>query len=230
MMELYRYFFLKTGFFCPVCMRGIYTAVTRTQLAFNIPLAIRGTSIRTEEYVNPAFFLPDNLSFLENVLQDSPLKERAEVLLTPAGLFFSPPAIKLPDYVDWDYDLIFKTITGELGWTAHEPDAEHGDCEVDNVVHYIRYRKFPALIPEMLRLSKLVTCGQLERTEAEKRVAAKKTSMEEPSNLDFFLNALGITKDEMDGVLAEPTKHIRYMEERSPIIRRLHMIKKHILR
>ena len=228
LMELYRYFFLKTGFFCPVCMGGMGVAIFRTQVAFDIPLSIRGTSKRTEEYVNSSFFLDSGLSFLENVLEDSPLKKESKVLLTPVGLFSSPQSIKLPDYIDWNYEEIFKTITDQLGWTAHSPDAEHGDCEVDNVVHYIRYRKYPALIPEMLRLSKLVTCGQLSREEAKNRVAAKKNSIREPSNLDFFLNALNISKVEMDCVLANPMMHIKYTNERSRALRRLRTLKKQL--
>jgi len=228
LMKLYRHCFLKTGFFCPVCMAGISVAILRTQLAFNIPLSIRGTSSRTEEYVNPAFFL-EGINFLENVLESSPLKKEAEVLLTPIGLFSAPPSIKLPDYIDWNYEDIFRTITDELEWSAHSPDAEHGDCEVDNIVHYIRYRKYPALIPEMLRLSKLVTCGQLDKEEAEQRIAEKKSSIKEPFNLDFFLNALDITKDKMDCVLATPKMHINYTKEHSRIGRRLRALTKRLL-
>ena len=145
------------------------------------------------------------------------------------GLFSSPPSLKLPDYIDWDYSEIFHTISNKLGWTAHSPDAEHGDCEVDNIVHYFRYIKYPALIPEMLRLSKLVTCGQLERAVAKRRVDEKKVSIPEPSNLEFFLETLSITKDEMVGVLADPTKHMKYTKENSPMIRRLKNLKKKFL-
>ncbi|NPU84685.1 MAG: hypothetical protein HPY65_09375 [Syntrophaceae bacterium] len=226
LMKLYRHFFLNTGFLCPVCMKGIGTTIFRTQIAFNIPLAITGTSRRSEEYVNPAYFLDGSYSFLENVLENTPLLKEAEVLMQPMGLFKSPPAIKLPDYMDWDYDLIYKTITSKLGWTAHSPDAEHSDCKVDNIIHYIRYRKFPALIPEMLRFSKLVTCGQLDRQEAEKRLAEKRESLKEPSNMDFFLNALDISRDDFEGVVTDPMKHMKYRKERSRVVRRLKTLKK----
>jgi hypothetical protein len=135
----------------------------------------------------------------------------------------------LPDYIDWNYEQIYKIITNELGWIAHTPEAEHADCEVDNVVHYTRQRKYPALIAEMLRLSKRVTCGQLDRKEANKRVAEKKSSIKEPSNLNFFLNALNITKEEMDGILSDPTKHMKYTKENSTIVRRLRTLKKRVL-
>jgi predicted PP-loop superfamily ATPase len=229
LMDLYRHFFLNTGFFCPVCLKGIYTAIFRAQAAFNIPLTIKGTSKRTEEHVHPAYFIDGNFSFLENVLENTPLKKEAEVIIQPIGLFSSPMAINLPDYMDWDYDLIFQTITERLGWMAHSPDAEHSDCKVDNIVHYFRYKKYPALIPEMLRYSKLVTCGQLDKKEAERRVAEKKASLKEPSNLSSFLNALGISRDEMDGVLLQPMRHMKYLKERSRVVRRLKVFKKRLL-
>jgi hypothetical protein len=228
-MKLYRFFFLETGYFCPVCMSGIAAASFRAQASFNIPLRIRGTSQRTEEYVNQAYFLDGGFSFLENVLENSPLMKEAEALLTPVGIFGSPPSIKLPDYLDWNYDLIYKTIAHELGWTAHEPEAEHSDCEVDNIVHYIRYKKYPALIPEMLRFSKMVTCGQLDKREAEGRVAEKRSSLTKPSNLEFFLNALEITEAQMDSILSDPNKHIKYLKERSRVKRRLRNLKKLVM-
>lgn len=48
------------------------------------------------------FFLSDNPSFIDNVLDGEPLKEEASILLEPVGLFSSPPSIRLPDYVDWN--------------------------------------------------------------------------------------------------------------------------------
>ena len=97
---------------------------------------------------------------------------------------------------------------------------------VDNIVHYIRYRKYPALVPEMLRFSKLVTCGQLERNEAERCVAEKRAALKEPSNLDFFLDALEISRSDMENVLSDPNRHVKYLKERSRVVRRLKALKK----
>lgn len=230
LMKLYRFFFLNTGFFCPVCMRGMAFTISRIQLAFNIPLSIRGTSSRTEEYVDKAFFLDGSINFIENVLKNNLLNNEAEMLLTPVGFFSSPVSIKLPDYVDWNYENIYNVITNELGWRSQNPDSEHGDCEVDNIVNYIRYKKYPILIPEMLRLSKLVTCGQLCKTEAEKRVAESKILLKEPSNLNYFLNSLGISKDEMDIVLEDPMKHIMYTRHKSNVRRRIKYLIKQFIR
>lgn len=228
LMKLYRLFFLKTGFFCPVCLKGMSVAVLRAQTAFNIPLHISGTSRRTEEHVSSLFFLQDNPSFTENVLDGEPLKEEASILLEPVGLFSSPPSIRLPDYVDWNYEEIYKTIKSKLEWKAHTEDAEHTDCKVDEIVHYIRYIKYPSLIPEMLRFSKLVTAGQMSRKEALEKVAVNKEKLHEPKNLQWFLDILKITRDEFNAVTSEPLKHMKYMNQRSPVKRRLKYLKSNL--
>jgi hypothetical protein len=229
LMRLYRFFFLETGFLCPVCMRGIGVTIGRSQLAFNIPLAIRGTSRRTEEHIAPEFFIPGNLDFLENVLKGSRLEEEASVLLSPVGITSAPPIIQLPDYMEWDYDKIYETITKELGWKAPSANAEHADCKVENIVSYIRYKKFPALIPDMLRFSKLVTCGQMTRREAKQRVAESRRLIKDPDNLEWFLETLGINREEMDKVLEDPLRHLKYLDQHSRVVRRLRALTHRIL-
>jgi len=227
MMRLYRYSFLKTGYFCPLCLTAMGAVVSRVQKAFNIPLSVRGTSRRTEEYVSKEFFVSSN-DFVENLLKGSPLEKEAKLLLEPVGIFKSPPSIPLPDFVDWNYDEIYSTIIEKLGWEAPTPRAEHSDCVVDNIVNWIRFKRFPVLIPEMLRFSKLVTVGQMSREEAEKEVEAQKVHCEEPSNLSFFLSALNITPEEFRAALADPLKHFPYLKPQNRVVRRLKAIKRRL--
>ena len=227
LMRLYKYFFLKTGFLCPVCMRGIQVAISRTQLAFNIPFAVQGTAHRTEEYVAPEFFISGSLDFLENTLEGNSLKSEASALLSPVGVFSSPPVIKIPDYLDWNYDEIFDVITKELNWKSHKSEAEHTDCAVDNIVNYIRLKKFPALVPEMLRYSKLITAGTMSKKNAIEKIEAHKTSSEKPTNLDWFFDKLQITRKEFDNVLSsDPMRHMKFLRKKSPAIRRLEALRK----
>lgn len=226
LIKLYRLFFLKTGFFCPVCLSGMSMAVMRAQAAFDIPFRLSGTSRRTEEHVSPSYFIDGNPSFMENVLDGETIKTDSSILLEPMGLFSSPGQIKLPDYVDWDYDEIFKTIKSKLGWKSHTEQAEHTDCKVDNIVTYIRYKKFPALIPEMLRYSKLVTAGQMSKKEAENKVAESKASIKEPENLQWFFDVLEITRNDFENVLSDPMRHMKFMKQENPILRRLRYILK----
>lgn len=230
LMRLYRYSLIKTGFFCPICLQGIGVAVTKTQAAFGIPLAVKGTARRTEEHVSPEYFVDSNISFIENLLKGTELEEEAKPLLRPAGIFSSPKAIQLPNYMDWNYDTIYKTIKTELNWQAHSEDAEHTDCNVDNIVNYLRYKKYNVLIPELLRVSKLVTVGQMTREEALRRVEDNKRLLKEPENMTYFLDSLNISRDEMEEVLADKLKHLKYLKENSRIVRRLENLKKLILK
>ena len=129
-----------------------------------------------------------------------------------------------------NYNEIFNTITKELGWQATASDSEHSDCEVENIVSYIRYKKFPALIPEMLRFSKLVTCGQMTRAEAQKKMAQSKITLKEPDNLEWFLNSFDINREEFNKILSNPLLHMEYIKKRNRIFRRLKSISNQILR
>lgn len=228
--RLYRHFFLTTGFFCPVCMRGIYVATSKLQQAFRVPIALKGTCRRTEEHVSREFFVQGDPGFFQSVVEDTPLAQEAEQLARPLGVFRGPRQIKLPDYVDWEYDTIFETIRRELDWNADSANGEHQDCQAAPVVDYIRWRKFPALVPEMLRYSKLVTAGLMSRKEAMEHIENRGFSGEEPATLDWFLGELGITRSDFEAVLASPLQHLKFFERhRSRSARRLAAIKDAIL-
>lgn len=233
-MRLYRHFFLRTGLFCPVCMSGITAATVRAQAAFNIPLAVTGTSKRTEEHTSPEYFMWDDRGFMKNVWEGESILKDAEVLMDEAylGMRIETPAyrcawerfvcrrnsylyLNLPDYMEWKYGDVYKSIEQELAWVAHKKEAEHTDCLVDNIVHYFRYRKYPALIPEMLRYSKLVTAGQMSRADAERNVEEMKSHLTAPANLEWFLGKLNLSRQEMDDVLSKPDRHMKYLEHPS---------------
>jgi hypothetical protein len=248
-MRLYSYFFARTGLFCPVCMSGISAATARAQAAFNIPLAVTGTSKRTEEHTSPEYFMWDDRGFMKNVFESETIREDAEVLMdekclgfrvgTPGYRYFWERTVyrrkvysylNLPDYMEWKYGDVYRSITDELDWSAHKKEAEHTDCVVDNVVHYFRYRKYPALIPELLRYSKLVTAGQMSRTEAEKKVEEIKSSMKEPANLDWFLETLQLSRKEMDHILSIPDRHMKYIQHPSQMRKAMRKVKARAVR
>jgi hypothetical protein len=215
LIDLYREFFLKSGFFCPVCMRGIQVAIQRSQIAFDIPLAMRGTCRRTEEHISQEFFIPGDLGFIESVLEGSPLYNEAKVLLRPVGILRGPHQIMLPEYIEWNYDDLFRTITEELGWSASSPESEHSDCLAADVVHWIRWKKWPALVPELLRYSKLVSAGIMKKDEARKTMLGNNFRGEEPASLDWFLETLKIGRPEMEEVLADPDEARKILPKES---------------
>jgi len=245
LMQLYRSFFLKTGFFCPVCMRGIAVATEMAAAAFKVPLVVTGTSRRTEEYVSPEFFMAGQIGFFRNVLAGDPLLQAARQLLytgdwkrkvayhlfwwTGIERVFHSAAINMPDYLDWDYDRIFATIQNELGWMSHRPDEEHSDCSVDNIVDYVRQCKFPALQPELLRYSKLATAGLLRKEDARDKLRANGRGDAAPANLDGFCRSLGITEAEFREAMKNPLRHMRYRPQPSRAWNMLRVLKRALL-
>ncbi|MBN1449863.1 MAG: hypothetical protein JW963_02525 [Anaerolineales bacterium] len=234
LMRLYSLFFLKTGFFCPVCMRGIQATIERAATAFGISLVVKGTSKRTEEYIAPEFFMDGNWRFFNAVLKGEALETEALPLQYGSEWSriivraFTYSEIELPDYLDWNYDEIYETISSELGWKAPRSDAEHTDCKVDNIVNYFRHRKFPALTLEMLRFSKLVTAGVMTREEALQRIKEVEASAE-PENLEWFLNTLEISREEMETILADPFRHLAFNTGGGIVWRTLRQVKRRIL-
>jgi hypothetical protein len=224
MKRLYRTFFLKSGFFCPVCMRGISTVIDMAAASAGIPLILNGTCRRTEEHVAPEFFMTGHVDFFNAVIKGDPLEKQ-----TPLGFRGDPKrriashllgrttiekylygaAINLPDYIDWDYDEIFSTITRELDWSASHEEREHADCKVEDVVNYIRQRKFPALVPGLTRYSKLVTCGVLDKENAASKVGSF-PQPKEPPELEYFLTALDITREQFEEVVQDKMRHMEY--------------------
>lgn len=239
--RLYRAFFLQTGLFCPVCMRGISLAISAAARAFDVPVVVGGTSLRTEEHVAPEFFVDGQVDFFASVLdslEDRALAEEARfmcdrgeverrlayVLATRAGVEATPldTSINLADYIDWNYDEVFHTITTELGWTAHRPDAEHADCRVETAVQAIRHKKYPALEPELLRYSKLASIGALTKEQARRKVEEVGASFDEDGSVDELLRSLDIPREQFDEVLRDPTRHMKYLAPRGtlrPLVR-----------
>lgn len=223
---LYRQFFLKTGFFCPACMSGINYAIETAAASHRVPIVLSGTSRRTEEHVAPEFFVPSSPDFYRAVVEDDPLRTQSPIRLSmPLGRrlvnklplplqvrFYWGTGVNVPDYLDWDYDVIFETIQRELGWEAHAPDAEHSDCSVDPAVNYIRQRKYPAVVPELTRFSKLVTLGTITKDEARKKVAAARAQTQgEPAALTTLLQSLDISREQFEAVIADRGRHMPYL-------------------
>jgi len=226
--QIYRTFFLKTGFFCPACMQGIIYATDTAAASHRVPIVLRGTSHRTEEHVASEYFVPGGTDFYRAVLEGEPVAAKAPPPLRESFARYALSkvwnmkaqvrhhygvTINLPSYIDWDYDEIFRTITGELGWHAPEAEAEHTDCKVDPTVDYIRRRKYPALLSELPRYSALVTLGKMTKEEARAKVLSRRSD-EEPESLPLLLEALDITREQFEEVLSDPNRHRPYLAKR----------------
>jgi hypothetical protein len=223
---LYRKFFLDTGFLCPACMSGIVFAISSAAAAHRVPLILSGTSQRTEEYVAPEFFVPASPDFYRAVTEGSPLETASPIratlpflrrlltrLLSPAQLarHYYGVEINVPDYLDWNYAEIFSTIARETGWRAPHAEAEHSDCAVEPAVAWIRQQRYPALLPELTRFSKLVTIGAMTRDEARSRVEAAATAPEPTASISLLQRALGLSAEEMNRAIGDRGRAAPYL-------------------
>jgi hypothetical protein len=221
---------------CPACMRGISYAIDKMAATHRIPLIAMGTSLRTEEFVSPEFFVANDAGFFlavmagRHVPRGIPLRYRGHRLRRYPGHFlpiktvvrhFYGAQINFPDYYDWDYDEVFATIKRDLGWVAPEDRAEHADCVVEPLVQYMRHRKFPALKPGLLRYSKLVTIGALTKEEA-RRAVEEAGDEEEPPSLQTLLDSLEITRAEFDAAIAAAGTTLRARLRQALAGRRVH--------
>jgi hypothetical protein len=214
LMALYRHFFKYTGIFCSVCMRGISLGRIVAYRKFKIPLILRGTSLRTEEWPTPEIFQASDAGFFKNVIQKHPInidvkkylidrnnREKFSLgiyLLSRKKIYIGGAMdLQLPDYVDWDYDKMMEVIKKEFNW-RHEPKRdEHGDCIVDPVMHYIRRTKVPELTTNTLRWSAMIRAGMMTRDKALELIEEEREDEKEPpKEIEYFKSALGISSKE----------------------------------
>jgi len=81
----------------------------------------------------------------------------------------------------------------------------------------------------MLRFSKLVTAGQMTKKEALRRVAENRAAVAEPDNLDWFLDTLEVSREQLDKLVADPLRHMKYIEEPGRLWRILRTLKHWLL-
>ncbi len=229
LMRLYRHFLEKTGMFCPVCMRGISAGIYFVSQHFNIPVVFGGSSARTEERLVPEIFQDGDIHFFKNVLRAHPVSDATETLLhdrtmkdtigrvlfilSRGRIMLGRTYLYAPDYFEWEYDHIYSTIQNEMGWKPAEDRDEHVDCLADPIVHfYVRETRVPELTASTLRYSSEIRAGQMPREKALRVVEEEHVRRREPTETREFLNRVGITKDQLIGLMQDGKRHMQYQE------------------
>lgn len=225
---LFGLFMRKTGYFCSVCLRAISMATDFIADSYDIPLVFGGSSARTELPLTPAMFQPGPAGYVRKVLEGESMEPLSRRLLYEGSLkrrvgnhlfwWGSQRRIRvcawvnLPDYVDWNYDHVYKTIQDELGWRAPAGQQEHSDCGIHAVTTYMHNRRFPGLEIKRLTLARLVMAGLMTRDEAEARL--EEPEEECPAHvLEVFLRNIGMTRDEFDECIDLGPRHLQFQPE-----------------
>jgi hypothetical protein len=227
MNQLFSLFMQKTGDFCSVCMRAIGMATERVADLYDIPLILQGSSAITELILSREMFEPGPISYIQNVLRDEPIAMHCGRLLYSVSMrrrvgyrIFRMEkgkriricgGVKLPDYMDWNYEKIYRTITGELGWQSPPENKEHIDCTIHPVTTYAHNRRFPGLEIRRLTMAKLIMVGQLTREEALKKLTDEDEEEECPQDvMALLLGNLEMTKQEFDHYIDLGPRHLDY--------------------
>lgn len=121
--------------------------------------------------------------------------------------------INLPDYVEWDYAAVYRTIQDELGWQAPPDSLEHADCSIHPVTTYLHNRRFPQLEIKRLTMARLIMAGQLSRAEALRRLGEEPEKQCPEPVMRHFLEKLGMTRQKFDHYVDIGPRHLQYRTE-----------------
>lgn len=226
MRELFALFMRKTGYFCSVCLRGIGMVQAMAADLYRAPLILGGTCARTELPLTPAMFQPGPAAYVRNVLRGEAIVRRCGPLLYEGSLrqrlghrlFWWGSQrrlrlcafINLPDYVEWNYDTIYRTIRNEVGWEVPPGSPEHADCEIHGVSVYLHDRRFPGLQIRRLTLARLIMAGQVSREDALRELSRPEGAHQEAA-LERFLHDTGMTREEFDRIIDGGPRHLDYV-------------------
>jgi N-acetyl sugar amidotransferase len=224
MNSLYASFIRKTGYPCSACMRAITVGIYKLADLYDIPLVIQGTSSRTELPLSREMAEHGSLSHVRGVLKGESIAAECKRMLCDMSmgrkvghLLFRLSGRKrlityawfsLPDYMDWNYDIILDTIKREIDWTAPE-ETEHMDCIIHPIQKYIQIRRFPDLDLDRLRFARLIMAGQMTREEALRKLETPTGQCPE-SVLNLFLKNMKMSKDEFDKYIDMGPRHLQY--------------------
>jgi hypothetical protein len=215
-------------------MRGIAIGQFSITKQFDIPLVLRGSSQRTEERVVPEIFQDGRLSFFKNVLREHPFDEdirtfytdrgvkekilRALYILSGGRINLGTIEVQVPDYMEWDYPEIYKTISHEMGWKALPDRDEHVDCLADPAVHYLREIRCSDLTANTLRYSAEIRLGLRDRSEALQLINEESRNGIKKEYIDYFLDKLEITGDDLEKYMENDLRHMKYQREETAML------------
>lgn len=112
----------------------------------------------------------------------------------------------MPDFIEWDESLIYKTIEEELGWKASSVGKEHTDCMINPVKCYLRVQRW-GFGSKTQKLAALVRDGQMSREEA---LLQAREEQQVPENLKYFKQELNLSEMEMEQILQ--TTHEEFID------------------
>jgi hypothetical protein len=106
--------------------------------------------------------------------------------------------LQMPDFIEWDEAIIFRTIREELDWKESSVGKEHTDCMINPVKCHLRYHRW-GFGSKTQKYAALVRDGQMEREEA---LILAREEEGIPENLEYFKRELNLSEEEMEQIYA----------------------------
>ncbi len=230
MRKLFRTFLEKTGYFCSICMRAIGMATELVAELYDIPMVFGGSASSVELPTSSEMFQSGAPEFVRNVLKDEPVAQEAQRLLYDGSLkrrlgyrlFWWGSQrrlrvcawINLPDYLEWNYATMYRTIREELGWTSPAgAEAEHIDCAIHKASAYIHDRRWKGSDLRSLTFAGLIMAGQLSREEPLYKLEHEPSHEYPDEEFEPFLQTLGMSRTEFDMLIDQGPRYIQYRPE-----------------
>lgn len=247
MRGLFRLFMEKTGYFCSICMRAIGMATERVAEMYDAPLVFGGSAASVELPTAPSMFQSGEPGFIRNVLKGEALESAAGRLLYEGSLkrrigyrlFWWGPQkrvrlcawINLPDYLEWDYDTMFKTIRDELGWSSPTGgDEEHVDCALHKASAYVHDRRWKGSDIRTLTCAGLIHSGQQSREAAMEKLRSEPGPVLTDADLRPFLDDIGLSRERFDQCIDQGPRYVEYRPKPRPARRVLSAVKGRVFR
>jgi len=217
-LDLYKLFLVKTGAFCPACMRGINCAIEAAVKAFAIPLVVKGSGRRVE-YISqiPELATLHTASYVKNVLKGESVGKGFRYLFSDARtseiqkmcgamcdivglprhrlMRFVPQYVALYDYIYKPYPEIIQILKQEMGWDDGGNTVEHLDCELHDIPQYMQTLKIPGVTKETFHNSGLIRQGLMTRDEAMAIETRNAANPEPPPELAELLRNIDVEYD-----------------------------------
>jgi hypothetical protein len=124
--------------------------------------------------------------------------------------------VNLPSYVDWNYDVMFRTLREELGWQSPTGrEEEHIDCAIHKASAYVHDRRWKGSEIQHLTYAGLIMAGQMTREEALHKMETEPLPEYSDEDLSFFLEDIQMTREEFDRYIDMGPRYVGYRPEPS---------------
>jgi tRNA(Ile)-lysidine synthase TilS/MesJ len=220
---------LKNGCsdFCMPCANGALAQAFELARKENVGFIVWGLSPRTEPILPLEMLNAYDFRFMADAVRSNGatpnLRPFANCGLMKAFYLTFIKRLRivfLPEYIEWNEDEICRLLQEEYGWVDYGKGKPHFDCVANRAVDYFMYRRL-GVSKGAEKLSVMVRCGQLSRSEALEALAREEITEEPRESVDAICERLGLTRDDLAPLLEGSAKDYTQFRSYASLFRAL---------